>query len=176
MGKMCRKYITISGILLIYAICLPSAFISNAQINVVQNNFTNPIRTNRQWNLEHVFNRTVFRELENTLDNRLYKKDKIRKIYGLIQNYINNKTMNTRLMCDKEYTHVHEPISIDNNNKYIFEDTNNQLIEEALAFYNTDNNTLEEYFRENYRLNKNGKYIEYKVILNKMNIRHTSTI
>ncbi|GMQ63128.1 hypothetical protein [Vallitalea maricola] len=177
MGKLCRKYITISGILLIYAICLPSAFISHAQIIKVQNNSTMPIRANGQWNLEQVLNGSVFKELENTIDNRLNKKDKFKRIYSLIQNYLNNKIENSRLMCNKEYTNTYKPVLLDNNIKsdIITEDTNDGLNQIPLTFYTDSNSTLEEYFRVNYKLNRNGKYIEYKVILSKMNIKHTST-
>ncbi|GMQ60163.1 hypothetical protein AN1V17_45630 [Vallitalea sediminicola] len=177
MGKICRKYITISGILLIYAICLPSAFISHAQISSVQNNSTMPIRANGQWNLEQVLNGTVFKELENTLDNRLNKKDKFKRLYSLIQNYLNNKIENSRLMCSKEYTHTYKPVLIDNHIKgnVIIEGTDDETNPLPVTFYTDTNNILEEYFREKNKSNKNGKYIEYKVILNKMNIKHTST-
>ncbi|MCT4688627.1 hypothetical protein [Vallitalea sp.] len=177
MGKLCRKYITISGILLIYAICIPSAFISHAQIIKVQNNYNMPIRANGQWNLEKVLNGTVFKEIENTIDNRLNKKDKFLRLYSLIQKYLNNKIENSRLMCDKEYTNTYKPVLIDNNIKsnIITEDTNDKLIQMPITYYIDSNSTLEEYFRVNYKLNTNGKYIEYKVILSRMNIKYTST-
>lgn len=169
MGKLCRRYITISGILLIYAICLPSAFISHANIIQVQNNLTLPIRTTRQWNLEQVLSQTVIRQLENKFDKQINNKDKLIHLYELIQNYLSNKVENYRLICNVT-DNTCKPITIDNNKKYdldtedINENTNNS------AVFNVDNNiSIEKYFKDNYKLCRNGNYIKYKVKLNKMN-------
>ncbi|GKX30469.1 hypothetical protein SH1V18_29490 [Vallitalea longa] len=170
MGKLCRKYITISGILLIYAICLPSAFVSHANIIQVQNNFTLPIRTTGQWKLEQVLGQSVIKQLENKMDKQINNKEKLIHLYELIQNYLSNKVENHRFIC-MNHDNTYNPIRIDNDYKFdldtgeIYNNTN-QIVTTVYVY---DNVSLEKYFKDNYKLCRNGNYIKYKVKLNKMN-------
>jgi hypothetical protein len=149
MNKACKKYITIAGIVLIYTLYMPVAFVSQAKNIQEQNETVIPMRT-------IYLNNTVLRELDN--NEHLNNKDRFICLYSYIQQVINEKI--------KSYALNTTNISL--YNTFVNEDYQKSMLSKVLI-----NNKVEIIdIKRNQPMSSDWTYVVYKTILNKMNNKY----
>lgn len=149
MEKRCKRYITIAGIVIIYALYMPVAFVSQAKNMQVQNEATIPMRT-------IYLNNTMLSDFDN---NELNNRDRFICLYSYIQQVIDEKI--------KSYTLNTTKISL--YKTIIYEEYDKTTLGKELT-----NNKVQmiSYFKSNKSIKLDWTYVNYKIILNQMNNKY----